>query len=220
MKIFCLTCLLAAGSLATASAQNSDARGLGWEFGFDLIYQDSADVSFDGGTTVSLDAGWGFTAGAAYRFSERLEVGFGIDWQEIDYDANLQSALLPALRVGVAGDLEAFTPRAWLNFNFMEGPITPYATGGIGWAFVDTNIPNSRVQIGCWWDPWWGQICTPYQSTKTLDDFVYNLGAGVRWDIAPGYTLRLAYEKHWFDYGKASGTPDFDQWKVGIAFRY
>jgi opacity protein-like surface antigen len=76
------------------------------------------------------------------------------------------------------------------------------------------------VQVGCWWDPWWGYICTPYQSTKSVDEFVYQLGAGVRWDLSPGYTLRLAYEKHWFDAGNATSTPDFDQWKLGIAFRY
>jgi opacity protein-like surface antigen len=220
MKMFCLTCLLAAASLATASAQNSNARDQGWEFGLDVIYQDSTDLSFDGGTTASLDTGWGLTVGGAYRLNERFEAGFGIDWQRIDYDANLQSATLPALRLGVAGDLEAFTPRAWLNVNLMQGPITPYATAGIGWAFIDTNIPNSRVQIGCWWDPWWGQVCTPYQSTKSIDSFVYDLGVGVRWDISSGYTLRLGYEKHWFDYGNATGTPDFDQWKIGLALRY
>jgi opacity protein-like surface antigen len=219
MKTFFVCCLLAACSVSVASAQNS-TRGAGWEFAFDVIYQDSTDLSFDGGTTASLDPDWGFTVGAAYRLSERLEIGFGIDWQKIAYDANLQSALLPTLRVGVSGDLEALTPRAWLNFNVMQGPVTPYVNGGIGWSFVDTNIPNSRVQVGCWWDPWFGQICTPYQSTKTLDDFVYQLGAGVRWDVSPGYTLRLGYEKHWFDYGNATSTPDFDQWKLGIAMRY
>jgi opacity protein-like surface antigen len=219
MKIFCISCLLAAGSLATASAQNS-TRGEGWEFGIDLIYQDSADATFEGGSRASLDTGWGFTIGGAYRFSERLELGFGVDWQEIDYDADLQSTTLPGLRVAVAGDLEAFTPRAWLNFNVIEGPITPYLNGGIGWSFIDTNIPNSRVQIGCWWDPWWGPICTPYQSTKSIDDFIYQLGLGLRWDVSPGYTLRLAYEKHWFDYGNAASTPDFDQWKLGFVLRY
>jgi hypothetical protein len=76
------------------------------------------------------------------------------------------------------------------------------------------------VQVGCWWDPWWGQICTPYQSTKSIDDPVYQIGAGVRWDISTAYTMRFMYEKHWFDYDKAASTPDFDQLKLGITFRY
>jgi opacity protein-like surface antigen len=220
MKILCLMCLLAAASIGTASAQSRDTRGPGWEFSFDVIYQDGSNMSFDGGTTASLHDDWGLTISAAYRFNERLEAGFGLDWQTVSYDAHLQSATLPGLNIGVNGDLEAFTPRGWLNYNFIQGPFTPFVTAGIGWAFVDTNIPNSRVEVGCWWDPWYGQICTPYQSTKSIDSFVYHFGVGVRWDIGPGYSMRLAYEKHWFDYGHANGTPDFDQLRLGLVFRY
>ena len=32
--------------------------------------------------------------------------------------------------------------------------------------------------------------------------------------------MRLGYEKHWYDLGHASGTPDFDQIKLGVVFRY
>jgi opacity protein-like surface antigen len=213
-----LPCLL--GLSTVAMAQQKEGRGTGWEAGFDIIYQDSADMSFEGGSTAALEGDWGFSFAVGYRFNENLELGFGFDWQQVDYDATLRSAQLSALSIDVSGDLEAITPRAWLNYNFMPGAVTPFVTGGIGWSFIDTNIPNSRVQVGCWWDPWWGQICTPYQSTKSIDDFIYNVGAGVRWDIAPGYTLRAAYEKHWFDYGNATSTPDFDQWKLGMTFQF
>jgi opacity protein-like surface antigen len=212
-------CWIAAVAFASSTAI-ADTRDPGWDFGVDVIYQDSADITFKGGSTASLDSDWGLALTFGYRFNSHLELGFSLDWQSVDYEAELQSGLLPNLRVGVSGDLEAFTPRAYLNYNFMEGPITPYVTAGVGWSFVDTNIPNSRVQVGCWWDPWWGYICTPYQSTKSIDDFVYQAGVGARWDIATGFSLRLAYEKHWFDYGKATSTPDFDQLKLGIQYRY
>ena len=32
--------------------------------------------------------------------------------------------------------------------------------------------------------------------------------------------MRLGYEKHWYDFENASGTPDFDQFKLGVVFRY
>lgn len=112
MKIFFLGCLLAAGSVGVAAARNS-TRGEGWEFAFDLIYQDSTDLSSTAAPPHRSTPAGASRVGAAYRF----EVGFGIDWQNIDYEANLQSAILPTLRiVGVSGDLEALTPRAWLNF--------------------------------------------------------------------------------------------------------
>lgn len=219
MKLTVALGLFAAASLANSPAL-CDTRDAGWDFGIDVIYQDSADLSFEGGSTASLDTDWGLAIAFGYRFNERFELGFALDWQTIDYTATLQSGLVPERRIGVDGDLEAFTPRAWLNFNFMEGPITPFVNAGVGWSFVDTNIPNSRVQLGCWWDPWWGYVCAPYQSTKSIDDFVYQAGAGVRFDLSTGFSLRLAYEKHWFDYGNASSTPDFDQIKLGILFRY
>jgi hypothetical protein len=55
MRTFAILCLCAAASLfATAYAQNNNPRAPGWEFGADLIYQDSTDLSFEGGSTLSL----------------------------------------------------------------------------------------------------------------------------------------------------------------------
>lgn len=219
MKALIVSVLLAASVPLVASAQNQGGRP-GALFGVDVIYQDSTDISFDGGSKISLEQDWGLALTFGYRFNEHLELGFSLDWQQADYTAHLQSGLVPGVTADVRGDLEAWTPRIWVNYDFMKGPISPYVNGGIGWSFVDTNIPNSRVQVGCWWDPWWGYICTPYQSTKSVDDFVYQAGVGVRWHMADAFTLRLAYEKHWFDYGKASSTPDFDQIKLGFAYVY
>ena len=36
----------------------------------------------------------------------------------------------------------------------------------------------------------------------------------MRWDLSTGYSMRLAYEKHWYDLDNAS--PDFDQFKLGF----
>lgn len=195
-------------------------RGPGWEIGLDLLYQDSTDISFNGGSSASIedDLGVAFTFG--YRFNPRLEVQFDLDWAVVDYDVNIQSASVPSLQFRGSGELESFTPRIGVNFNFMESDFTPYVNGTVGWSFVDTNIPNGPVQIGCWWDPWWGQICTPYQSTKSIDDATYSIGAGARWDFSQCCMFRLGYEKRWFDYGNATSTPDFDELRLGFSFRY
>lgn len=218
MKSSLVCLILLAGSAGAAHAQQN--RDTGWEFGIDAVYQDSADMSFEGGSSAQLNDDFGAAAYFQYRFNERLELGFGIDWSVIDYDVTIQSALDSRLQFRGSGDLEAITPRVTVNYNFMKGDFTPFVTGGAGWSFVDTNIPDGPVQVGCWWDPWWGQVCAPYQSTKSIDDPVYQLGAGVRWDFTRGYTLRFLYEKHWFDYGNASSTPESDQLKLGIAFQF
>jgi opacity protein-like surface antigen len=207
----------AVSSLLSAGA-HAQSRDEGWEFGADLVYQNSHDVEFDGGSTAEFDSDLGISLFAGYRFSDQLEVQFGLDWSNVDYDVSFQSATTPGLTFDATGEIEQFTPFIKGNFNFIDGPITPYISAGIGYSFIDTNIPDGPPQTGCWWDPWYGQICTTYQSTATAESFTYNAGLGVRWDLSTGYSMRLSYEKHWYDLDNAS--PDFDQFKLGFVMRY
>lgn len=204
----------------TIAAAQAGSREAGWDFGADVIYQFSKDIGFDGGSELNVedDIGLGITFG--YRFNGNLELQFGIDWNSIDYSGTLQSASFPGVSASIDGEMEIFSPQINAVWNFRNAPVTPYVTGGIGWAFIDTNIPTGQVQVGCWWDPWWGQICTPYQPTKNTDAFTYLLGAGVRWDIGDYYTMRFSYDKVWTDLSKSSSTPGFDQLKLGFAWRY
>jgi len=194
-------------------------RDTGWEFGGELIYQTSQDISGDNGSTAALDDDIGLALTFGYRVNPHLEVQFGVDWNTVDYTANLVSADLPNLEVGVDGEMESFTTRVGLNYNFIDGPITPYVNGTIGYSFIDTNIPDGPPQSGCWWDPWYGQICGTWQSTRSLDKFIYGAGLGVRWDTSDTLSVRLEYQKRWIDASDA-GSPDFDQFKLGVTFMY
>ena len=194
-------------------------RDTGWEFGGELIYQDSQDISGDNGSAAALDDDIGLALTFGYRVNGNLEVQFGIDWNTVDYTANLVSEDLPNLEVGVDGEMESFTTRVGVNYNFIDGPITPYVNGTIGYSFIDTNIPDGPPQTGCWWDPWYGQICGTWQSTRSLDKFIYGAGLGVRWDTSDTLSVRLEYQKRWIDASDA-GTPDFDQLKLGLTFMY
>lgn len=208
------------GASLSIAAHAQSTREAGWEFGLDGVYQDAVEHTFEGGSSADFHDDFGLSAYMGYRFNERFELQFGLDWAVVDYDVTLQSADAPSLRFDGSGDIESFTPKVSFNLNLLKGPITPFLTGGAGWAFVDTNIPDGPAQVGCWWDPWWGYMCAPYQSTRSFDDPAYQLGVGVRWDLNDSNSLRLLYEKHWLDYSNASSTPDFDQLKFGIAFQF
>jgi opacity protein-like surface antigen len=211
---------LAAAACGIWSLPAHADRGTGWEFGGDLIYQDSEDFDFEGGSSASLDSDIGIALTFGYRFNERLELTFGLDWSTVDYDATIQSGDFPDVQVGVEGDMEAFTPRVGVNFNFLEGDITPYVSGFIGYSFIDTNIPEGPAQGGCWWDPWFGQVCTVWQPTHSVDEFIYGLGVGMRWDVNDMWSLRFGYEKHWIDISTVEGSADLDQLKLGLTVRY
>ena len=87
-------------------------RDTGWEFGGDLLYQNSQDMEFEGDSTVSTDSDLGFAFTFGYRFNANLELQFGIDWQTVDYNAVIAPGTGNAnLAVTVDGEYEAFTPR-------------------------------------------------------------------------------------------------------------
>lgn len=218
MRASIVSGILVASLSSAAHAQTT--REAGWEFGLDGVYQDAVEHAFEGGSKADFHDDFGLSAYVSYRFNERFELQFALDWAVVDYDVTLQSADNPDLQFTGSGDIETFTPKVMFNFNLLKGPLTPFLSAGAGWAFVDTNIPDGPAEVGCWWDPWWGYMCVPYQSTRSFDDFAYQAGAGVRWDISDTNSLRLLYEKHWLDYTKASSTPDFDQLKFGIAFQF
>ena len=213
-------------ALLLCSATALADRQPGWDFGGELLYQFSSDVDFEGGSRAELDDDLGLALSFTYRFNSRFELLFGVDWNSVDYQADIAPAPIspggPIVGAGfsVDGELEYWTPRVGVNFNLLEGDFTPYVTGGVGWSFIDTNIPEGRATTSCWWDPWYGYICGTFQETKSFDQLTYNVGAGLRWDVGSSISLRFGYERHWLDVGEATSTPGFDQLKVGIIGRY
>src|SRR5262245_55667375 len=98
MKLHRMFLCATAMSLLSAGV-NAQSRGEGWEFGADLLYQNSQGVDFDGGSTVDFDSDLGFSLYGAYRFSDKLEMQFGLDWSNVDYDATLERDLLGSVDV-------------------------------------------------------------------------------------------------------------------------
>ena len=216
MRIQNMFMCAAALSLLSAGA-NAQSRGEGWEFGADLLYQNSNDVEFDGGTTVAFDSDIGFSLCGGYRFSERLEVQFGLDWTNVDYDVSLQ--LDPGWRpIDVSGEIEAFTPFIKGNFNFIDGPFTPYVSGWNRLELHRHEHPRrsaaDRLLVG--------SVVRLYLHDRSGHAHHRRIhlqrGLGVRWDLSTGYSLRLAYEKQWYDLDNAS--PDFDVFRLGFVMRY
>jgi opacity protein-like surface antigen len=205
----------AIGLSAFTTAQSADPT---WEGGVEIVYQDAGRIDFNGGSKIDLDDDLGLTIIFGYRLNSHLDIQFALDWASTDYRATLiRNAGAPAI---ANGELEYITPRLNVQFNLFNKAFTPYVMAGVGYAFIDTNIPNGRPSTGCWWDPWYGYICTTVQSTFTTDEFVYQGGVGARWDFSSTGSIRLGYERHWIDLGRATGEPFVDQVRLGFTYRY
>jgi opacity protein-like surface antigen len=198
-------------SVVHAQSPSSDA---GWGFIAEVVHQLGDDISFNGGSSIDLDDELGLGIAVGYRFNRQFELEFGLDWEVIDYDSIIK--LDSGTDLSAPGELEIFDPHLNATYNFGHNKFVPYVTAGLGWAWIDTNIPTSLPQTACWWDPWWGYYCGTFQNTKSVDEFSYNAGLGVRWDIAPGYSLRFGYQKNWIDLGEATSTPGLDQFKLSF----
>jgi opacity protein-like surface antigen len=201
-----------------AHAQYGSGDGIGWDFGVDLIYQNATTIDFSGGTSANLNADWGLALNFGYHVNPHVEAQFGLDWTNIDYRANL--ALGTGGVTQAEGNYQSFTPRVNLIYNFLDQPLTPFVMAGIGYSFIDTNVPAGRPQTGCWWDPWYGYICSSVQPTKTEDGFAYQVGLGAKWDLGGASSVRLSAERHWMDLGGNAGTPAVYQIRLGYSMRF
>lgn len=188
-----------------ASAQSREGR---WELSIGPLYQGSNALTFDGGSTLDTDSEWGFTSAFAYNLSDSLALNFGFQWTGVDYNAVVVRD--DEGTTGISGTFDQWNTSAGLTFNFMEGPVVPYIGAGIGWMWVDTNIPNGLPTTGCWWDPWYGYICYTDYPTKTTDALSYQATAGIRFEYNPQAFVRLGYTSQWIDLDNATTTPRFD----------
>jgi opacity protein-like surface antigen len=199
---------LSIGACGVASAQG-DRAGT-WEAGFSI-----ADVSGDTltgqrpGVTldVSDDFAWGGTA--SYNITNRLAVGGDFWFSSQDYEATRVLDNTGQNTVSVSTELDVWTIQLKGTFNFLDGPFTPFVEAGAGWTDVDSNIPSGPPTTGCWWDPWWGYICSSFYETYSETRTSYLYGVGVRWDMGSDMVLKGSYSLMNVDTNAA--TKDFEQ---------
>jgi opacity protein-like surface antigen len=194
-------------------------EGREWETRLGVAYQLNASADFEGGTTAEFASSTGFMVGVGYDLTSHFEIGANVSYDGRDYDASIAGDD-PGEVFPVSGRLDSLGLVFDLTYNFMSGPLTPFVVTGIGWNWVDTNIATRPPQIGCWWDPWYGYVCTSFQDTKTFDGLTYQLGAGLRYHLSDSFSLSGSYRMSWVDFTNATGTPTFDGLNLFLGWRF
>jgi opacity protein-like surface antigen len=202
---------------AVTQAQELDAGT--WETSLGITFQNSSDADFEGGTTAEFESDTAFRLAFDYSLSDPLQVGASFGMGTRDYEASIAGDT-PGVFLDVKGDLEFMTFLVNGTYNFMSGPFRPFVTAGLGWSWVDTNIATELPETGCWWDPWYGYICTSWQDTKTLDGLTYGLGAGARYDFSDQVAVHASYRIDWIDFDQADGTPSFDGFELSVGWKF
>ena len=216
--------LMAVSTLAMAADPGSSYRGRQGKYEITLQprYIASTDIDAGGGSKLELDPAPGFGVGFGYNFTNKFALHLDGSWTRSDYQAKIattDSAGNPTGMTTASGVLDTATVALNLSYYFLDGPLTPFVLGGIGWTFVDSNIPSGPPEGVCWWDPWYGNVCTYYQNTYTKDYFSHNVGLGGRWDVFPGFFLRGSAGWQWVDLGKA-GITDFLGGRLDLGYMF
>ena len=215
--------LLAVSTFAAAVDMTSDRSREGrYEITLQPRYLASKTVDFGGGTSIDTDADLGFGMGFGYNITNKFALHADWSWASSNYQAKIAKTDSGGISTGTqtaSGTLDSSTFALNLSYYFLDGPLTPFVLGGIGWTWVDSNVPSGLPQTGCWWDPWYGYICTSYQNTYTKDYFSYNLGLGARWDVIPGLFLRGSAGWQWVDLGRA-GTTVFMGGRLDLGYMF
>ena len=138
-----------------------------------------------------------FDNGAEADINERSSLGFGFGY---NFDHHIELSLLFAASnanytgTRIADDAsntpEKFTSNLYTSkmefgftYNLLRSAFTPYISANIGSTFIDSGIPTGNIGTVCWWDPWWGYICSPSAQTYTSTEFNYGAGIGLRYDF-------------------------------------
>jgi opacity protein-like surface antigen len=212
------TALMLINCIALASPFTESSRREG---GFEIVlqthYTESSTLSGSGGSSVDINDDWGAGFGFGYNFTEHWEFNFDVGWNSFNYSATAGGDVDPEFSNKYNGQLDTSSSLFSATYNFMDKRFTPFVSGALGWVFIDTNIPTGPPGTSCWWDPWYGYICSSYVPTKTSTEFTYGGTVGVRMDLAPSFFLRLGYNMMWLDLDNVDST-SFNSWRLDAGF--
>ena len=196
----------------------SDSRSEKWEFFLAPQFINSKLLQFDNGAEADIN--------------ERSSLGFGLGYN-INHHIEL-SMLFAASNSNYSGkrifedgsEPEKFTANLYtssINFaftyNFLSTPFTPYISANIGSTFIDSGIPTGDIITGCWWDPWWGYICSPRAQTYTSTEFNYGAGIGLRYDFNRKLYLKGGVATNIIDINSRN-TADFTTYQFIFGFMF
>lgn len=211
-----LACVASLFCALPAGAQSLEQGN--WETSIGVAILNSSDADFEGGTNASFDSDAGFRMAIDYSLTDALQLGASFGIGQRSYEANI--ARDGGGSFHAEGDIDYSTLLVTGTYNLLEGPFRPFVTAGIGWSWVDTNIATDEPVTGCWWDPWYGYICSTWVETRTLDGLTYQLGVGARYDFSDTFAVHASYRIDWIDLDKADGTPDFDGFDLSIGWKF
>lgn len=172
----------------------------------------SKQLNYDGPTgplSLKLDYTnlWGI--GFAKHLDQGLEARFETLW------GNTTISGLGSLS-GLSSETFINTGTFNLDYNILKKRLTPFISGGFGWQYMEAQGRNG-VYVPGYWDPWYGYVGGYYTYPVYYEsDFMWNTGAGIRYDFTSDIFLKVYAEVSFVYYRNINGPINMP--KYGIAF--
>ena len=228
-----LLVLLAASALAasqSAMAQfghgDVNASAGDWEFRIGPVFTESKNIAFNGGSNANVDSTTGVKIGTGWYVSPHLAIGMNFAWANTSFNGTVCSTSIacsaanpPSIHIE-NGHVDFSTLNFDGTYTFLEGPLKPFIVAGIGWQWLNTNIASAPPQTGCWWDPWWGYVCSTWQPTHGSSSFTYQVGGGIQFNFSRSFAVNVDYRYTWFQLDHASGTPAIGSVELMFLWRF
>ena len=205
--------------LTSIAATAAEHRPGDVEYTVGLIY--TADESIDTrfGSGIDFSSRVGFQAGVDYYLSSRFAVGFDMAWVEPNYEATL----IPddgSAPVRINRRARVFTGHLVATYNFLEGPLKPFAEAAIGWTYFDSRVPSNPPIVGCWLDPFWGYVCSGRYRTYDDTNLSYGAGLGLRMDLSRSFFAKATYRWLELDLDGGREKPLLESASVELGWRF
>ncbi|MBV1916414.1 MAG: porin family protein [Pseudomonadales bacterium] len=187
-----------------------------WEATFLLRNQSSETYTGAGGfsdDSISFDSDMGFGFSFGYNFDQHLSLGLEFSGNRPRYTAefNDENGDPQTLR----READAYATMFKLRYHFLDGPIQPFVSGGLGWTGIDSNIGTGNSYCSGYY--YW--YC--YEDTFGTWGVGYTAEVGVRMDLPNRLFLRGSYGRQWSTKSIGSeSTPSFDvgNLELGVTF--
>jgi opacity protein-like surface antigen len=219
-KLWAAAC--AAACLVSAGAWAQALRAGKSELSVSPVFTAGKSYGFPSGASSKTDSSYGLGVQWHHNFDGHWSAGLDAEFSRADYTGTAAPAAPnPAPPFSFDSRIQSTTLRLAFDYNFSSSQFTPFVTGGVGLAWVDTNLPTGSALPACVWYPYWGQICGGSVPTKTAIQLSYSGGVGVRYDLQPEpYFVRALYDTAWVDFGASIGKNTFSQFRVDFGVKF
>ena len=154
--------------------------------------------------TVPTTSGGSATGDLGFKFDDTGLFGLGIGYNfnnnfgvNAEFSFGYPNYTVTFLGSSLSGEAFMHSGNFNVEYNILPGPITPFLSGGIGYLYLDSQVPSGPTSVYCFWDYWWGYACTGSTPTYRNTYLNLNASAGFRWDIGESFFFKTSIGGAW-----------------------